>query len=311
MQLQTTITVPAFPKKITYRTPVALIGSCFAANIGNAMQQAKFPTVVNPFGVLYNPQSIVQSLQRLRRGNPFTDDEPVCCNGLWTTFSHHSRWAHTDKPVFLQQANAALQQGKTMFDKAPFAVISLGTAWAYKHKATARVVSNCHKFPAGDFERVFLSAAEITELFAQEISTDPWRTWIFTVSPIRHWKDGAHGNQLSKATLLLAVEQLQQRFPNVLYFPAYELMMDELRDYRFYAEDMLHPSEQAVAYIWQRFAEAAFDEETTAAWHEVEKITAAQNHRPLHPHTAACLQFQTQLTEQIQSFSARYPFIKL
>jgi hypothetical protein len=311
MQWQTIVPVPAFPERMNYRTPALCVGSCFAANIGEAMRQRRFPVTVNLSGVVYNPQSVAQTLRRLREGMPFEEKELVCGNGLWTTFSHHSCFSHPDAATFLQQANGALQKGAEAFRNASFVVVSLGTSWAYRHRETKAVVANCHKFPAADFERIFLPAGKTAELLAKEIAATPSRTWIFTVSPIRHWKDGAHGNQVSKAHLLIAVEQLQQQFPNVCYFPAYEIMMDELRDYRFYAADMLHPSEQAIAHIWQRFSEAAFDEETQKIMHEVEKITAAQQHRPHHENTAAHRKFLTDLDRQIQAFSARYPFVEL
>ncbi|MDR3350478.1 MAG: GSCFA domain-containing protein [Prevotellaceae bacterium] len=311
MLWQTLITIPAFPQRITYRTPVLFIGSCFASNMGEAMRQRKFPVTINPFGAAYNPQSVVQALQRLRSGKPFEKKELVCCNGLWTTFSHHSSFSHPDAAVFLQQANDALRAGQDAFLHASFVVASLGTSWAYRHKEKNTIVANCHKFPATDFERSFSPAEETARLLAKEIAAEPARTWVLTVSPVRHWKDGAHGNQLSKAHLLLAIEQLQQQFPNVRYFPAYEIMMDELRDYRFYDADMLHPSAQAVDYIWQRFSEAALDGETTTIMHEAEKIIAAQQHRPLHENTTAHRKFLTDLHQKIQDFSARYPFIPI
>ncbi|MDR0693715.1 MAG: GSCFA domain-containing protein [Prevotellaceae bacterium] len=309
MQWQTIITIPAFTRQMNYHTPVLFTGSCFASNMGDAMRQRKFPVTINPFGVAYNPQSIVQALQRLRNGNPFEEQELICCRGLWTTFSHHSSFSHPNAAAFLQQANAALQKGQEIFRCASFLVVSLGTSWAYRHKEKNTIVANCHKFPATDFERVFLPAEETAELFAREIAADPSRTWIFTVSPVRHWKDGAHGNQLSKASLLLAVEKLQQQFPNVRYFPAYEIMMDELRDYRFYAGDMLHPSVQAVNYIWQRFSDVALDGDTKKIMREVEQIITAQQHRPLHEDTEAHRKFLTDTHRKIQDFSARYPFI--
>jgi hypothetical protein len=311
MQLQTIITIPAFPEKINYRTPALFIGSCFAASMGEAMRQRKFPVVINPFGVVYNPQSVVQSLQRLQEGKLFDERELVCCNGLWTTFSHHSSFSHPIKEVVLQQANDTLQKGQAAFRQAQFVVVSLGTSWAYRHKEHGGIVTNCHKFPATDFDRIFLPVDDIVKIFTPVISANHTRTWIFTVSPIRHWKDGAHGNQLSKANLLLAVEKLQQQFANVRYFPAYEIMMDELRDYRFYADDMLHPSAQATDYIWQRFSEVIFDEETTKIMREVEKITAAQQHRPLHPETVAHQNFLAGLQQQVQAFSVRYSFVPL
>ncbi len=311
MKLQTTIAIPTFPQKISYRTPVLFIGSCFASNMGALMQQRKFPATVNPFGAVYNPLSIAQSLRRLQQGELFSEKELLACNGLYTTFFHHSAFSHPDKTTFLQQANEALQQGAETFRKASFVVVSLGTSWVYWHDERCMVVNNCHKLPAMQFERKKLSVEESVEVLAREIALNPQRTWIFTVSPIRHWKDGAHENQLSKAALLLTVEKLQQQFSNVYYFPAYEIMMDELRDYRFYAEDMLHPSEQAINYIWQRFSETVFDEEALQIIPEIEKINAAQQHRALHPETDNYKKFIEKLNRQIQHFKTQYPFIPI
>ena len=311
MILQTSIQISPFSQKINYRTPTLFIGSCFASNIGKMMWKRKFPVIINPFGTVYNPLSVAQSLRRLRKNELFTKKDLIKSGDLFTTFFHHSVFSHPDEDTFLQEANNALQQGAILLHNAPFIVISLGTSWVYWHKASCRIVNNCHKIPASAFERKKLSVSEIVEVLSQEIAADPARTWIFTVSPIRHWKDGAHENQLSKANLLLAVEQLQQHFTNVFYFPAYEIMMDELRDYRFYAEDMLHPSEQAVEYIWERFAETAFDNETRKTMAEIEKIVAAQQHRSLHTDTPSYKQFSRNLQQKIKQFKEQFPFIEI
>ncbi|MDR0729770.1 MAG: GSCFA domain-containing protein [Prevotellaceae bacterium] len=312
MQWQTTINIPALPEKLNYRTPALLVGSCFVTHIGEAMRQRRFPVTVNPFGTVYNPCSVAQSLRRLRTGQPFGDDELICVNGLWTTFAHHSLFAHPDRATFLRQANEALEKGHEAWCKARVIALSLGTSWAYRHTASGRIVNNCHKLPANAFERIFLPANDTAATLANEIQAKQDCLWMLTVSPIRHRKDGAHGNQLSKAHLLIAIETLQQHFPHrCYYFPAYEIMMDELRDYRFYAADMLHPSAQAIDYIWQRFATAAFDDETLAIMHEVERLTAAQQHRPLHPDTDAHRQFVENREKQQQALTERYPFLEL
>ena len=311
MKLQTNITISPFPAKISYHKSAVFIGSCFASNIGRLMKERKFSVSVNPFGVVYNPFSLAQSLRRLRQRALFAEKELIVCNDLYTTFFHHSSFSDADSAIFLQKANDALKEASALFCKAEFVIVSLGTAGVYQHEATAMIVNNCHKLPASQFKRKRLSIEEMTTALAQEIALNDKKTWIFTVSPIRHWKDGARENQLSKAALLLTVEALQQQFPNVYYFPAYEIMMDELRDYRFYAEDMLHPSAQAVAYIWQRFSEAAFDDETKTIVAELEKINAAQQHRPLHPETKSYRQFMKNLEKQQQQFRERYPFVKI
>jgi len=286
------------------------MGSCFADNIGQIMQQHCFPVSVNPFGTVYNPLSIAQSLLRLQSAQPFTEDEIVQSGDLYASFFHHSKFAHPDKQSFLETANKFLLKGAEALHKAEFIILSLGTARVYRYKESGTVVNNCHKIPAANFAHTMLTVEEVVAALSPVIKASKAQ-WILTVSPVRHWKDGAHGNQLSKAALLLAVEQLQQTCENVQYFPAYEIMMDELRDYRFYADDMLHPSSLAIDYIWQRFTEVALSAETKTILLEVEKIVAARQHRLLHPDTESSRQFQQNLQQQIADFIAKYPFINL
>ncbi|MDR2449326.1 MAG: GSCFA domain-containing protein [Prevotellaceae bacterium] len=304
--VMTHVEIPAFDTPITYRSRLLLMGACFVGHIGDALSQRRFKATVNPFGVVYNPLSLAQSLLRLQSATPFTAGEVIENETLYTTFFHHSSFSHPHRDTFLIQANNALRQGAEAFAAADVVILTLGTARVYYDKETKQVVNNCHKLPAARFQQTVLTVDEIVEALWPVIEPSGSR-WILTVSPIRHWKDGAHNNQLSKAALLLAAEKLQQLTGKVSYFPAYELMMDELRDYRFYAEDMLHPSSQAVRYIWERFAEAAFPEETKKTMREAEKIITAQNHRPLHPGSAACRQFKEKLAQQIAAFNARYP----
>ncbi len=287
-----------------------MIGSCFADNIGQAMRQRCFPVTVNPFGTVYNPLSIAQSLQRLHTAQPFTEDELVKSGDLYTTFFHHGKFSDGNKKRFLETANEALLKGAEVWHKAGFIILSLGTAYVYRLKENEMVVNNCHKIPATDFIRTMLTVDETVAALLPLIK-DSGAQWILTVSPIRHWKDGAHGNQLSKATLLLAMDRLLNLCKNVQYFPAYEIMMDELRDYRFYADDMLHPSSLAINYIWQRFAEVALTEETKMILPEVGKIVAAQQHRLLHPDTASSKKFIEKTQQQLEEFSIRYPYIKI
>lgn len=284
------------------------MGSCFADNIGQIMQQRCFPVTVNPFGTVYNPLSIAQSLLRLQSAQPFMAQEIVQSGDIYTSFFHHSKFAHPDQTSFLETANLSLSKGAEALRKAEFIILSLGTAWVYRYKENGTVVNNCHKIPAANFTRTLLTIGEVTAALLPLIKTLNTQ-WILTVSPIRHWKDGAHGNQLSKAILLLAIEQLQKTCANVHYFPAYEIMIDELRDYRFYADDMLHPSSLAIDYIWQRFADVALTAETKAVLLEVEKIVAAKQHRLLHPDTESSQRFLQRLQQQIADFSAKYPYI--
>ena len=192
--------------------------------------------------------------------------------------------------------------------------MSWGTAWVYRHRQLGRVVANCHKFPATDFERFRLSPEDIeqvyTDLLSRLHSRYPDMRVLFTVSPIRHWKDGAHANQLSKSTLLLAIDRLQQLFPDhVFYFPSYEIVLDELRDYRYYADDMLHPSPLAVRYLWERFSEAFFSAETKQVITAIEDITKDLSHKPFHPESEAYQRFLGQIVLKIERLIGKYPYL--
>ena len=192
-------------------------------------------------------------------------------------------------------------------------IVTFGTAWVYKLKSNGQIVANCHKLPEKMFEREMLSVQDITEDWKQVLRSlweqNPELKLLFTVSPIRHWKDGAHGNQLSKATLLLAIEELQKEFPKqIFYFPAYEIMMDELRDYRFYADDMLHPSALAVEYIWQRFTESMLSDESKGILKEWGEIQKALNHKPFQPESEAYKQFISQTLLKIERLNEKFPY---
>lgn len=239
-----------------------MVGSCFADEVGKLLKMYGFESCINPFGTLYNPVSVIKSLRRLASPTPFKEEEviftgprndplqPAC------SFWHHSRFARPSAAEFLEYANGQLNQASAFFKEADTIIITLGTAWVFRHLASGMVVSNCHKIEAREFRREFLQVNEVLALLEPFIIEHPDKEFILTVSPIRHLKDGAHGNNISKATLLLAIEALQQKgYKNVAYFPAYEILLDELRDYRFYSEDMVHPSQQAVKYIFERFTE--------------------------------------------------------
>ena len=266
MILTTTIDIPKGPFGFGYEEPIMLMGSCFAENIGERLSDNQFKTDLNPFGTLYNPASVASALKRLLHPVPFTTTDLFQQDGVYHSFAHHSRFSSTSEADCLEQINNRLNDSATFLTKASRLIITFGTAYVYQLKSSGEVVTNCHKLPEKLFERSMLSVETITEewqiLLQQLWQHNPLLKVLFTVSPIRHWKDGAHGNQLSKATLLLAIDQLQQRFPKQIhYFPAYELMMDELRDYRFYADDMLHPSPLATDYIWERFKESLLTNE--------------------------------------------------
>lgn len=290
MKLQTEVDAGKSRIRVGYSDRITVIGSCFADNIGGKMKDAGMDVCVNPFGTLYNPVSVCNSIQRLASAVPFSEDECVEMGagaGLVCSFSHHTTFARSTVGEFLRDANAALAEAAEFFAKSNVVIITLGTSWCYKYLKTGEIVSNCLKIPASEFSRERLSAEASFSLLSRIVSKfssdgESPKKFIFTVSPIRHLKDGAHGNAVSKASLLLAVDRLCEAFPEAAdYFPAFEIMMDELRDYRFYAEDMTHPSSQAVDYLWSRFADFAMDEGDKKKLLENEKLFRQSQHRPI------------------------------
>ncbi|MBR5735730.1 MAG: GSCFA domain-containing protein [Bacteroidales bacterium] len=259
------------------------IGSCFAAEIGERLCQSGIEITVNPFGTLYNPASIAAAVQRLTDATPFTEEDVIYSEplGRYNSFWHHTKFSNTSVEGFLTGANAALKSSSEAFAKAEVCLVTLGTAWVFRHLDSGRFVANCNKVPAKEFRRERLSVEDSARLLSEMVSANPGKEWIFTVSPIRHLADGAYGNSLSKATLLLATGQLQQDFPNVHYFPAFEIMMDELRDYRFYAENMTHPSSQSAEIIFARFLEYVFTPAAVEAAIKARKEWRRNMHRPL------------------------------
>ena len=282
--------------QISYKDKIMIIGSCFADNIGQKMADLGFNVCVNPFGTLYNPVSIYNSIRRLEDGREFTPEDCVPMGsgaGLICSFSHHTSFARQSMEEFLENANSRLKSASEFYRTCNRAIITLGTSWCYRHIGRDIIVSNCLKRNADEFLRERLPSDETARLLSEIISSgnisggehsnSGGRRFILTVSPIRHMKDGAHGNQISKASLLLAVDMTCSSFPGICgYFPSYEIMMDELRDYRFYSEDMVHPSAQAVNHIWERFCEFALPEEERPVLAANEKLFRQSQHRKMH-----------------------------
>ncbi len=316
MDLYTRISIPKAPFAFSYTEQTVLLGSCFAENIGKKLEENKFKTDLNPFGTLYNPSSIAEAIRMLLHPERFTGDDLFRHEGVYHSFSHHSRFSSPSETECLENINGRLFSSAEIIRKARRMIITLGTAWVYRLGSTGKIVSNCHKLPEKMFDRQMLSVDEITaewkSLLLSLWEQNPELKILFTVSPIRHWKDGAHGNQLSKATLLLAVEQLQKDFPEqTAYFPAYEIMMDELRDYRFYADDMLHPSLQAVEYIWERFTETMLSRETQAILKEWKDIQKAINHKPFQPESEAYKHFISQTLLKMERLNEKFPYFDM
>ena len=286
LKLQTPVLVGRSRVEVSPDDKLCVLGSCFADNIGDKMAELGFNACVNPFGTLYNPVSVCNSISRLASGIPFTEDECVEMGsgaGLVCSFSHHTSFARSTAEEFLDHANTSLAAASKAWNEAGKVIITLGTAWCFEYIPTGEIVSNCLKIDQKLFRRKRLSVQETSVLLRNLVGRNPGKEFIFTVSPIRHMKDGAHGNQLSKSILILAVEDVCNAFPERCeYFPAYEILLDELRDYRFYAEDLVHPSQQAVSLIWNRFVDFAVPQsclaELEARWKEARR----SRHRNIH-----------------------------
>jgi GSCFA family len=315
MKLRTEL--PAFKAAfdINYQTPTLGIGSCFVENMGKKMMQRRFPFHQNPFGIVYNPLSIAAQLAILTTEKHFSESDLVEINGLHHSWLHHGAFSEETVEGTLNGINSALDKARLFLHNTNRLFLTFGSATVYQLKTTQEVVANCHKAPPQYFTKKRLSTTEIVAALSpifEKLSTQCVDLQIImTVSPIRHLRDGLIENNLSKATLLLAADELAQKFPNVTYFPAYELVMDDLRDYRFFEPDMMHPTEQAVDYIWDYFGNAYFSEETKNVMREVEKINAMQAHRPINgADTEGVKKFQQALTLKIKDLEMRFPFLK-
>ena len=286
LKLQTPVETGRSAASISLNDKIFVLGSCFADNMGQKMADLGFDVCVNPFGTLYNPVSICNSVARLTSGIPFSESECVQMGagaGLVCSFSHHTSFARRTEDEFLQVANASLKEATLRWKAASKVIITLGTAWIYEYTSSGETVSNCLKIEAKEFTRRRLSVRETATLLMNMIARHPEKEFIFTVSPIRHLKDGAHGNQLSKSTLLLALDEVIAKFPERSeYFPAYEIVLDELRDYRFYSPDMIHPSAQTADYLWSRFVRFAMPESELPALDARRRELLRAQHRPIH-----------------------------
>lgn len=317
MPFTTEIHIPEFPWKMDYSKSMMFMGSCFSENIGQKLIDLKFPIDLNPFGVLYNPQSISNSLKMLIDKQEMFEYDLFQDQGLWNSFYHHSSFSDVEPKVVLQRINSRIESSHQFLKSADFLVLTFGTAWAYQLENNKQVVSNCHKVPAGHFKRIRLAVHEIVEAYRSLLEElwafNPNLKVIFTVSPIRHWKDGAIENQVSKATLILAIDQLRKEFDEkvISYFPAFELMMDELRDYRYYAADMLHLSEVAINYIFERFQKVIISQESIYFSKSIEKIRKSIRHRPFKTNSDEYLKFLEMNIQEINNLAYNFPNINL
>lgn len=316
MFFTTPVGLPCGTLDISHLSRLLLIGSCFAGNIGAALLDRKFNVDVNPFGVQYNPLSIATVLSRIVDGTLFEHSSPELFehNGKWHSILHHSDFSRDSREQLIEGINERLLRAHKAIAECDTIILTLGTAYAYTRNSDNAVAGNCHKLPASCFTRSLLGIEEITgklmAVMQRIMALNPKVRFIFTVSPIRHLRDGAHDNQKSKATLLLAIDRITEALPgNTAYFPSYEIMMDELRDYRFYADDMLHPSTKAIEYIWECFDKCYFNDATRVLNAKTGEISRGLAHRPFDPQSQGYIRFIEQLLQKIEAIGKEHPYI--
>ena len=314
MDFRTVLTPASSGLHWSYNDRILMLGSCFAENMGARLLRLKYRVCLNPFGTLYNPSSMAQSIEKLLNPVAYSLADVFEEQGVWANFDFHSRFAHSDKSKYLQIINAQLAAGHEFVQTATRWVLTLGTAWIYELLETGQTVNNCHKVPARCFARRRLSVSDVVERLGALLEwaklQNPNLRILLSVSPIRHVKDGLVENQLSKSTLVVAAHELRARCGDwVEYFPAYELLMDDLRDYRFYASDMVHPSDVAIEYIWNAFESAILSPADAAYRQQIERLQRAIEHRPFNPQTPAHQQFIQKNLLQIDRLQQALPLL--
>ena len=303
--LYTSVDIKPSGSKIGYNDKILLLGSCFADNIGEKFTEHYFQATINPYGTLYNPASMARAVGGFR-------GEIVEWGGLWHSTMYHGCLSGAEKDIVEANCQAAEKLLQEAVREADVVVVTFGTAWVYE--MDGEVVANCHKMPANRFMRRCLTVEEIVELWEPIIMRMPDKHWVFTVSPIRHVKDGLHANQISKAILLQAIDNLisslSLQTSKLDYFPSYEIMLDELRDYRFYAEDLVHPSKMAVDYIWERFVDTYMTVDTKNEMRILYQLWLDRHHRFMHPETAEAKAFAERIEKRKNELKSQYHWLK-
>lgn len=313
MEFRTQILPEELKHKINYQKPCISIGSCFAVNIGEKLLASKFNILINPFGIIYNPVSIANAVIRLAQCQYYNEQELICFNRKFLSIDHHGEFSSTDKNECLDKINAAILKTHTALKNTSHLFITFGTAWVYKYIPRNKIAANCHKIPQKEFEKTILSSEEMISELQKAIyecrKLNNSVHVVFTLSPVRHLNDGFVENQLSKSVLHFAIQQIISKTENCSYFPAYEIMMDDLRDYRFYKEDMLHPNETAIQYIWEKFCHTSIEKKSLAVLPKIEEIRKAVQHRPFSKHSEEYKKFALACLQKIELVKKDFPEI--
>ncbi len=307
-----------FPVKINHRQKLLLVGSCFTEQIGNKLSQHKFSVLENPNGILFNPVSICHAVSSYAAGKGYLADDLFYYNELWGSWKHHTKFSSIDKDKALDAINYSQQKANEYIKDTDWILLTLGSAFVYEDTAEndtgnyENVVANCHKVPADKFNRRLLDTAEIKTVLSSMMHAvkkiNPAVKFIFTISPVRHLREGFIENNRSKAALIQAVHSIVNEL-DCFYFPAYELVIDDLRDYRFYAEDMVHPNYAATNYVWEKFIATCIDESSQQLMKEIAVIVAARNHKAFNPTSVQHAKFLQANLEKIKKINDQFSYI--
>lgn len=317
MQFFTKIPISVSPNPIDYQSKIVSIGSCFAENMGQKLAYFKFNNSTNHFGIIFNPISLENIIRRAILQNNFNEKDLFFYNDCWHCFEVHSQFSNPDQKLLLENLNKTLALFLEQLKQSTHFIITLGTSWVYKTISNNEVVANCHKIPQKQFTKHLLSSTEtfdsINNIIQLVSSVNPGCNFIFTISPVRHIKDGFFENQVSKSNLFVAINDLiisKSKSNTISYFPSYEIMMDELRDYRFYSEDLIHPNATAVDYIWSRFLETHISSSSLAVLKEIDSIQKSLHHRPFNIHSPSHQDFLEKLKVRIEKIKSVFPHIR-
>lgn len=317
MQFRTQIPILKSNNPIDYNSKILSMGSCFAENMASKFDYFKFQNETNPFGIIFNPVSIEKLFNRVCNEDLFTEKDVFFYNERWHSFEVHSDLSNSDRQELLESLNKAITETNKQIKEVTHIIITFGTSWVYRNLESTEIAANCHKVPQKQFSKELLSVDTIQQSIQNTINLvhalNPEINFIFTVSPVRHIKDGFVENQLSKSHLFTALHSVlntEHLKLNTEYFPSYEIMMDELRDYRFYNEDMLHPNQIAIDYIWKLFSENYISQESTAVMQEVDEIQKSLRHRSFNPESDQHQKFLAKLQQKINLLGEKLPHIK-
>jgi len=316
MKFRTETKIPDYTPQIRYGEAVLSLGSCFSVEMASRLKRIKYRVFDNPAGITFNPISIEHTLKMIKSGDSLPEDSLFFNGSVYCNLHFHGSFNHFEKEKLIKKVDSSISSARQFIPKARFVIITLGTAFVHELRSNGQIVNNCHKLPADNFIKKRLDSSEIYDSLCRSVAlieelSENRVDIIITVSPVRHSKEGLHANQLSKASCLLAVDQLCEGKANCHYFPSYEILLDELRDYRFYKEDMVHPSVQASDFIFERFSAAFLAEDEDDIRRQVEKINNAQAHKALNPESDKHKLFLAKLKEETEAFKLKHPHIDM